>query len=575
MGLLDITRGLTSFAAISWIIWGLCWVLVSYAVYAYCREVWRNTSVLAVKWWGRLKVCGILLGLSIIIGVQGRNMLQSWVQYCVRGLGIWLYSVMENQSGIDLDLKVIFLGIGLLLQSILFMAWLINGVRTRISRDDLQKSSNSTVIINPNAPILNAATIEDLAKAVAAILCPTPKLDTPSMNEISEILAVLKTLQSDIQKLPQVATITSSLLSLTDIIQEEGVNTREVMRAAKDMVEGHNMELEQVDWKPPVITMISQEDGETPIIAVARENTDAVGKRIQGGKQGLAQSRPGTTGPKIPAGFTPMEPQSPGMQPYTQADMAEFIGKTQVEIIQLLTQRERERKDKLKAPAYLTEEEKEVGKKSLATLDRNWRLNAGNNIGATHYIEIGTLNDNQASLPRYLIKQLIQQRRDAGFIERMKGEGKVLRECNKCRRMYIQGSTHNCFVASGWTTATKRNGVPAKKELLVTQSGGKAIHIRPQIGVDTQRLQENFEKLARYKLVLDDKTTLSTNPNVSPTDTVPITGVAEGSNINNEMQVDMAEPSVIVDLPPDAAVPAVSIVQEIEIDGQNFRLIPC
>ena len=201
-------------------------------------------------------------------------------------------------------------------------------------------------------------------------------------------------------------------------------------------------------------------------------------------------------------------------------------------------------------------------------------MSAGNSLRPTHYIEIGTPNEDQASLPRHLIKQLIQQRRDAGFVARMKGEGKVALECAKCRRMYIQGSTHNCFVATGWTTATKRDGVPAKRELLVTQSGGKAIHIRPQVGVDAQRLQENFEKLARYKLVLDDKPAICPDPILSPTVPAQVSGTAEINN-NDDMQVEIVEPNIVVDLSPDVAAPIVSTVQEIEINGQNFRLIPC
>ena len=67
-------------------------------------------------------------------------------------------------------------------------------------------------------------------------------------------------------------------------------------------------------------------------------------------------------------------------------------------------------------PIYLSKAEREMGKTSLAALDRSWRLTAGQPLRATNYIEIGALSDEQAVLLRYLVRQLIQQHKDASYI---------------------------------------------------------------------------------------------------------------------------------------------------------------
>ena len=566
-------------------LWVIGWITVSYAVYSYCIGIWRTTAAVAVKWWSRVKVCGVLLGLCVVIGAQGKEIIKAIYHYLWRQIKEWLITIIEHKDDWDLDLRVMILGIVLILQIILLTAWIISGVRTRISRGDVQRGANSTVVINPGIPMLNATTLEDLAKAVAMILHPREKKDQQPVSEDKEILprilktqemltTMITTLQAEVKNLPQVTTITSTFMNIADIIQEEGVNTRDVMRTTNEiLLEGRDNEIDDGNEETPEVMMISTYNDEIPMIAVAKEVVDIPTRKTQGVKPTPIISKSVVQpAPRTPKGFSQMKLQDPNMRPYTQADMTEFVGKTQAEIIQLLQQKEKERKDKLKAPTYLTQAEKDIGKESLAALDRSWRANVGQPLRPTHYIEIGALSDEQITLPRQLIKQLIQQRRDAGFIDRAKQEGKEAITCDKCRRLYLQGMSHNCFIATGWTTNTQRDGVPTKRELLVTQAGGKTIQIRPQVGVDTQRLRENYQKLARYKLVLDDQPIIPLNTTLV-SETLPSTAAIEQTTEN--MQLDTNDTNLVVNIPQEAETPSISAVMDVSIEGRNFRLVPC
>ena len=102
------------------------------------------------------------------------------------------------------------------------------------------------------------------------------------------------------------------------------------------------------------------------------------------------------------------------------------------------------------------------------------------------------------------------------------------------------------------------DGIPVKRELIVTQGGGRSVHIRPQIGVDAQQIQENFQKLARYKLVAEDKSVTALGvfcspDSRSPDPTPPTTMAAPVNDISlktrtEEMQIDTIDPNLIIDV---------------------------
>ena len=73
--------GLGNLHTILWGIKGVCWVMLACVIYSYCREVWRAASAAATKWWGRMKVIGVMLGLGVIIGTTGNEMLCLGARY--------------------------------------------------------------------------------------------------------------------------------------------------------------------------------------------------------------------------------------------------------------------------------------------------------------------------------------------------------------------------------------------------------------------------------------------------------------------------------------------------------------
>ena len=74
-----------------------------------------------------------------------------------------------------------------------------------------------------------------------------------------------------------------------------------------------------------------------------------------------------------------------------------------------------------------------LARKSLAMLDRQWRMKSGWTIRDNDYEEIGALTEEQLKLPRHLVHQLIRTRRTDNYIERMHLTGREVLYCLKCR----------------------------------------------------------------------------------------------------------------------------------------------
>ena len=178
----------------------------------------------------------------------------------------------------------------------------------------------------------------------------------------------------------------------------------------------------------------------------------------------------------------------------TAMELTEFTGKTPQEVIAELSRRQKEKINEDRLPKKLTEAERKLARTSLAALDRQWRIRAGWEIKTTDFQEIGQLNDAQLELPRTLILQLIRSRRRDNFIERMNTEGREVLRCTNYSQLYPADRDHNCFTAAGWARPAKKDGIPATREMLVTQTGKGGIRIRQQVGVDADKLNDNYEE---------------------------------------------------------------------------------
>jgi hypothetical protein len=397
----------------------------------------------------------------------------------------------------------------------------INGVRTRSP-----VSPSTTVIVQPS-PILNIAGPESLPAAIAQIIQPRDYkgsatesqkqaddrawLEDRLMQFQEKLTKAFEDLKSQVDRLPQINALATSLMEVVDIVQEEGATMRQTVREGLARYTPQTLGVE-VGNKDP--------ETEEVMVAVAGVHKQASNQELmQRTIKARAIEKPDrkkldTKKPEqIQAGsqnaFTqdlarPEKELSILNRPWTEQDLQQFVGKPLAEIAAKVSIQERDRKLALKTPEFLTEIEKETGKISLSTLDRQWRELAGWKIKPTDYIEIGTLNNEQVNLPRTLVRRIIRDRRAQDFMDRMREEGRETVKCEKCHRLYPADGNHNCFIASGWSSTKQRDGLPVTKQMVISQMGKGGIQIRPTVGVNAERLNENFQKLARFKLVLDD-----------------------------------------------------------------------
>lgn len=184
-------------------------------------------------------------------------------------------------------------------------------------------------------------------------------------------------------------------------------------------------------------------------------------------------------------------------------DFKRFIGKKRKDIIEELKAEEKAIRDAERLPEGLTDEEKKHGRTSLAALDRMWRKRLNFGIKLTDYIEIGILDEEQLKLPRKYVKEIIQARRTADFLKRMKEEGRETIKCQQCNKIYLADKVHNCFF-SKWTSDTTKHGFPADKRIVISQTGTGNIQIAQRAQLNPKKLNDAYKKLTQYKMVLDD-----------------------------------------------------------------------
>ena len=198
------------------------------------------------------------------------------------------------------------------------------------------------------------------------------------------------------------------------------------------------------------------------------------------------------------------EGETSQVPPLTAEDLIKYAGKSLDQVIQDLQRRTAETQVVERAPEHLTELEKEIGKKSLAALARQWKMAYKGDLNPGDYLEIGVLTDEQTDMPRRLIQELIRVRKRADLIQRLISEGKKILDCQTCGRI-VPANKHHACVRTGLTVGTRKGGVPGEKRMIVSQTGRGGIHITQQAEVDTKRLNVELQKLRQFQIMEEER----------------------------------------------------------------------
>jgi hypothetical protein len=459
--------------------------------------------------------------------------------------------------------------------------WLRPSLAPTPGTENAKDTPNTTVIVHPS-PAINLAGLDSVGEAIGKILRPLINSTengpvakdsgfaeaVASLQEaLKDILTHIQAVAIAIESMPRVNILSSSLLAVADLVHEEGAAIRQTVR---EVAENNRETDKEYPGFEIAHANTAEEDGfasTAPLVAGARiQKTKETRspKRVMR-RENDTRERP-TPVPQHEVLLDELKQKPPTIM--TKEDFEDLVGKTQQEAVMELQRREKEDRNRDRLPEGLTKNEKEMACKSLAMLDRQWRMKAGWKIKPTDHIEIGQLTEEQLQLPRNLVLQIIRNRRAADFTERMRIEGREVVRCEKCRRLYPIDSIHNCFVATGFSRPARRDGVPATKEMLITQTGRGGIQIRQQVGVNADKLNENYKRMTEYKMVVADreKSQGETLQN-SLLDGVPSHGDASmGDSQTGE------DPAVV--LATNVEDYSDTRIRD-KTTGQVFRLVPC
>jgi hypothetical protein len=137
-------------------------------------------------------------------------------------------------------------------------------------------------------------------------------------------------------------------------------------------------------------------------------------------------------------------------------------------------------------------------------LERQWRQLAGQKIRSRDMQSIGKLDDEQVLLPRRGIKEIIATRRTDNYIYEMKQKGKEIVRCQNCGRAYEEKRGHQCFSAP-WKAAAVKNGLPAERRVVISQTGSGNVQIGQQTMLDPKKLQSAFNQMKEHQQIQKGK----------------------------------------------------------------------
>jgi hypothetical protein len=559
----------------SWGAYAVISLLLGRLAILQCRELRKNAS----QWWNYIITMLTAASIAFLAVLYLGNLARSFISALLVDGRSYLETLYQGLSLQEIIPWVILAVI------VLFRVfrWLAPSMAPTPGIEDTTNSPKTTVIVHPS-PAINIAGLESLGTALGNVLNPfftsmgtaSPTVNTGIEKRLMELektlqatLEYIKDIVTTLDGLPKVNTLASSLLQIADLVHEEGAATRQVVRDVGEDTEQDDVASDTAESVGARTDVENNYELEHPLICAA-----TISKNESNKKKGVSRVAQNKKLKEIkPIPVLPSETLLDELKPkppviMTPEDVQSFIGKTQQEVVIALNNREKERREQDRLPAYLTEAEKNLARKSLATLDRQWRMKAGWKLKHTDYIEIGHLTEEQLQLPRNLVLRTIRNRRADSFIEQLKIQGREAARCPTCRKLYPMDSVHNCFVAAGWSKPAKRDGVPATREMLITQTGRGGIQIRQQVGVDAEKLNENYKKITEYKMTLDDEKHKETNQQASPAK----------QNPQNDLDAEMVDVAA-------SGEPAVVLMTQRKnsettwvtdaTTGQVFRLVPC
>jgi hypothetical protein len=124
------------------------------------------------------------------------------------------------------------------------------------------------------------------------------------------------------------------------------------------------------------------------------------------------------------------------------------------------------------------------------------------------------------------------------YIERQRLLGRKIITCEVCAKSIVEGDPyHNCFVA--WTgPAGRRQGVPARPELMVAQTKAGGVRVAPQVALDFEKFSKEYENMReRFELMQAELKKRETEAADNVADDIPMTktGLKRiASNIDKE-----------------------------------------
>jgi hypothetical protein len=244
----------------------------------------------------------------------------------------------------------------------------------------------------------------------------------------------------------------------------------------------------------------------------------------------------------------------------TTEDLSQFAGKSLTEIIDVLKERLRESVVQ-PLPEYLTDDEKAKAKTSLASLARDWKEQSKKKLHPGDYIEIGTLTDAEAELPRRHVQEFIGIRRKADMVKRLTGEGKKVYECSICKRVLTGTKPHSC-IKTNWTVGGRKKGTPEGNKMVISQTGTGNIQISKRTELDTEALNAQLRGLMHLQMLAEERRKTGVN-NLSPP---PAETMAEHLTPIVELEPEVVDETLLMKDEPEVSHVLTTLVGRL-----NFR----
>lgn len=211
----------------------------------------------------------------------------------------------------------------------------------------------------------------------------------------------------------------------------------------------------------------------------------------------------------------------------TQQELMDFVGKSKRDLLEKFKEDLREEAARRRDPEYLTKDEAELGMKDLSQLDIQWRKSKGLAVKDLHHRSIGVLKPEQAQLRRREIIEIIRGRRNEDFAVRMKEKGSPVMKCSNCNQYFLVERGHRCYIAQ-WNVRQPRGPLPVERKIVISQTGGGAVQVKPVTQVDISKLDNKIKRLQDYRLV---------HEKAVPTSTAAIEEVTEAKTNKEDLVV--------------------------------------